>query len=51
MYWVYDLPNWLFGVLTVLVFLAFGVGGVAATRRWVPSLHHVAESHNDIVGF
>lgn len=50
MYWVYDLPNWLFGVLTVLVFLAFGVGGVAATRRWVPSLHHVAESHNDVVG-
>ena len=27
MYWLYDLPNWLFGVLTVAVFWAFGVGG------------------------
>jgi hypothetical protein len=55
MYWVYDLPNWLFGVLTILVFCAFGVGGVVATRRWVPSLHHAEHhpdhSHNDIVGF
>jgi len=49
--WIYDLPNWLFGVLTVLVFCAFGLGGLALTRRWVPSLHHASVSHNDIVGF
>lgn len=51
MYWVYDLPNWLFGVLTVSLFCAFGLAGVLATRRWVPSLHHVESSHNDIVGY
>jgi hypothetical protein len=51
MHWVYDLPNWLFGVLTVLVFCAFGLGGMILTRRWVPSLHHSELSHNDIVGF
>ena len=51
MYWVYDLPNWLFGVLTVLVFCAFGIGGMIITRRWVPSLHQSEVPHNDIVGF
>jgi hypothetical protein len=51
MYWIYTLPTWLFGVLTVLVFCAFGVGGMLATRRLVPSLHHADHSHNDIVGF
>jgi hypothetical protein len=51
MYWVYDLPNWLFGVLTVLLFCAFGIGGMMATRRWVSSLHHSEASHNDIVGY
>lgn len=51
MLWVYNLPTWLFGVLTVLVFCAFGVSGMIMTRRWVPSLHHSEISHNDIVGF
>lgn len=51
MYWIYDLPTWLFGTLTVLVFCAFGVGGVLVTRRWVPSLHHADHSYNDLVGF
>lgn len=51
MYWVYDLPNWLFGTLTVLAFCVFGLVGLLATRRWVPALHHGAESFNDIVGF
>lgn len=51
MYWVYDLPIWLFGLLTVLVFCAFGIAGLLASRRWAPSLHHATLSHNDIVGF
>jgi hypothetical protein len=28
MYWVYDLPNWLFGVLTIGVTVAIGVDGL-----------------------
>jgi hypothetical protein len=51
MYWVYDLPNWLFGVLTITAFVAFGLGGLAATRRWVVPLHHEIHTHNDVVGF
>jgi hypothetical protein len=51
MHWIYNLPNWLLGALSVLVFCAFGITGLAVTRKWVPSLHHVTLSHNDIVGY
>jgi hypothetical protein len=51
MYWVYDLPNWLFGGLTVLAFVAFGLIGLYLTRGWALRLHVVHHSHNDIVGF
>jgi hypothetical protein len=51
MFWVYNLPGWLFGVTTVAVFLLVGLSGFFATRRWVRSLHHRDYSYNDIVGF
>ncbi len=51
MFWVYDLPGWIFGTLTVAFFLTVGLGGYFATRRWVHSLHHEDQSHNDIVGY
>jgi hypothetical protein len=51
MYWVYDLPNWLFGSLTVVVFVLIGIGGLYLTRDWAQRLHVVDHSHNDIVGF
>ncbi len=52
MYWVYDLPNWLFGLLTVVVFVAIGLAGLYLTRRWVERIHHHGQhSQNDIIGF
>lgn len=51
MYWVYDLPTWLFGFLTIAVTLVIGVVGLFLTRKWVRSLHFADHSHNDIVGF
>jgi len=51
MYWVYDLPNWLFGTLTVAVFVAVGLTGLYLTRGWVRRLHHLEHAYNDIVGF
>ena len=51
MYWVYDLPNWLFAVLTVAVAVAIGLIGFCATRQWVRQVHGEEISHNDIVGF
>ena len=51
MYWVYELPNWLFGTLTVIVSVAVGLAGLYLTRHWAQRLHIVDHSHNDIVGF
>lgn len=51
MYWVYDLPNWLFGTLTVALFVAVGLLGLYPTRRWVKRHHRQDHNHNDIVGF
>ena len=51
MYWVYDLPTWLFGALTVIVFVTFGLAGLYLLRGWVQRIdtgHHV---YNHIVGF
>jgi Protein of unknown function (DUF4239) len=50
-YWVYVLPTWLFGILTIAVFVLTGVGGMFATRKWARGLHFEDHSHNDIVGF
>jgi hypothetical protein len=49
MYWVYDLPNWLFGVLTIVSTVAIGLSGLYATRGWVRRIHGDRHSHNEVV--
>jgi hypothetical protein len=51
LYWIYDLPNWLFGILTIFVTEAIGLGGLYATRKWVRRIHGTEHSHNEVVGF
>jgi hypothetical protein len=51
LYWVYDLPTWLFGALTIAVTLAVGLGGLYATRKWVWRVHGDRHSHNEVVGY
>jgi len=51
MYWVYDLPTWLFGVLTIIVFVAFGLAGLYLLRGWVRRIDNGHPSYNHIVGF
>ncbi len=51
MYWLYDLPTWLFGTLTLGVFAAFGLAGLYATRAWVARLDDGDHMYNHIVGF
>jgi hypothetical protein len=52
MYWLYDLPTWLFGTLTLVVFVAFGLAGLYATRAWVVRLDDGDDHmYNHIVGF
>ena len=50
MYWVYNLPNWLFELLTLFLFVAFGLAGLLASRRMIRRFH-LQHSYNDIVGF
>lgn len=49
-YWVYDIPDWLFTLLTVTLTVLVGLGGMFATRNWVKRLHH-AHSHNEMVSY
>jgi hypothetical protein len=50
MYWVYNLPNWLFELLTILLFVSFSLTGLLASRRMIRRVH-LQRSYNDIVGF
>lgn len=49
-FWLYELPNWLFGSLTVFVFIAFSMLGLTFSRRMVLRFvgNHLS---NDIVSF
>lgn len=51
LYFVYDLPNWVFAILTIALYVGFGLAGLAITRKWVRRLHLIDHSHNDIVSF
>ena len=49
-YWVYDIPNWEFALLTVGTFIIVAIGGLFAFRR-VVQRNEIPQSHNDIVSF
>ena len=51
MYWVYDIPNWLFAIVCIAAFTGFGLAGVLLSRSFVRRLHQRDHSHNDIVGY
>ena len=47
--WIYDCPNWLFGVIVVSAFMAFALGGQIAVRRVLPRWYG-GKDYNDLVG-
>ena len=51
LYWIYSIPNWLFGLLCTCAFVSFGVVGTYTTRAFVKRVHREDHSHNDIVGY
>ncbi len=51
LYWIYDLPPWLFGIVCIGAFIAFGLVGTYLTRVFVRRVHEEDHSHNDIVGY
>jgi hypothetical protein len=48
-YWIYDLPNWLFGLLTIVVFVVFSLLAVIVTRKPIYRLMGRDGSKNDVV--
>jgi hypothetical protein len=50
-YWVYDLPNWVFGGLMVAVFMLFSVAGLLLLRPMVRRFFGPPPGLNDLVSY
>ncbi len=50
LYWVYDLPNSIFAILTILFFITIALSGLIFLRKFI-SLRVIPQAHNDIVSF
>ena len=51
MYWIYDIPNWLLGVLTTVVFVAIALGGLYATRPMMRRFLNASGQFNEVVSW
>jgi hypothetical protein len=51
MYWIYDYPNWLIGVVTVAVFVVVGLAGFAASRPLMRRLLGASPVYNELVSY
>jgi Protein of unknown function (DUF4239) len=49
-YWIYDLPNWLFAVLCISFFVLFSLAGLLAFRKFIQQ-KMILQAHNDVVSF
>jgi hypothetical protein len=49
--WIYDLPNWLLGLLTVLVVTGLSAAGLVAARPHVRRVFGPPPGHNDVVSY
>jgi hypothetical protein len=50
-YWIYDIPNWLLGLLTVPIFSGIAAAGLLATRRPVRWLVGRPPGANEVVSY
>ena len=50
MQWFLNLPDWLYGILSIAFAVLIGVGGLLVTRKWISRLH-LRASHNEIVSY
>jgi hypothetical protein len=51
LYFVYDIPQWLFGILTMAVCVTVGVGGLFVTRPLVNRVLGPGAGANDVVSY
>jgi hypothetical protein len=50
LYWVYDIPNWLFAVYVIGSFIAIALIGQRFTHRWVRRISGSDGQYNELVG-
>lgn len=50
-YWIYDLPLWLFGLLSVLFGVSASILGLLISRPFVSRFHRGDEHQNDVVSY
>lgn len=50
-YWIYDIPNWLFCVLTLVFFIGISIAALLFTRSYMHRLLKDNDESNDIVSF
>jgi hypothetical protein len=48
--WFLNLPDWLYGVLSIAFAVLIGVGGLLLTRKWISRLH-AGGSYNEVVSY
>ena len=46
LYWIYSIPNWMFGLLCLSALVGFGLVGMMLTRKFVKRVHREDHSHN-----
>ncbi len=51
MYWIYDLPNWLFGVLAISAFIGFGLGGLLMARHFLAHRWAHRRAQNEVISY
>ncbi len=50
-YWIYDLPNWVLGLLIIAVMVGGSLAGLFVTRPIVKRLLGSSSTHNDVVSY
>jgi hypothetical protein len=51
LYWIYDLPNWMLGILIVSLFVGLALAGLFVSRPIVGRLLDHSPKHNDVVSY
>ncbi len=49
MYWIYDIPVWLLGICTIMVFIAVSLLGLVVSRNWIYQKMHLSNESNEAI--
>ena len=49
MYWIYDIPVWLLGTCTIMLFITVSLLGLVVSRKWIYSKMHLSNESNEVI--